>query len=348
MEQLLARMRTAVNGRNDRGIPQPFSVDYQIMSRTVLEDQASGNLQTFSPLCVMSGSGQHELALKEKALHIGSFVFEYDQHYLDFLELFFSSVANHSTASSKSAHSLELFPLNITHGQLNTTTSSYHHVSVLSQPFSPRENSEDLQALVTYFYEWSQRNDSRTLDTSHDREQKNDTGHPPMRIELSLSFLMYCLRLEEEKHEQRFNGHPTSPSSQEIVTKDTNEGTITTVTDETISTMSAATAAPEENSSLTTVTSAPDSVNITVTGELSMTTITPLPDEACVSSSETTVPADTDSTILSDSTLHAEDLGTSDGAKNLSLHPLPLLHLPNDVTLPQEKVVPSLQEFVIS
>ena len=345
MEQLLARIRTAVNGRNDRGIPEPFSVDYQIMSRAVLEDQASGNLQTFSPLCVMSGSGQHKLALKEKALHVGSFVFEYDQHYLDFLELFFSSIANHSTASSKPGHSLELFPRNITHGCQNTTTSSLHHVSVLSQPFSQRENLQDLQALVTYFYEWSQRNDSRTLDTSHDREQKNDTGHPPMRIELSLSFLMYCLKLEEEKHEQRFNGHPTSPSSPEIGTKDTNEGTITTVTDET---MSAATTALEDNSSLTTVTSAPDSVNITMTGELSMTTITPLPDEACVSSSETTVPADTDSTILSDSTLHAEDLGIPDGAKHLGLHPLPLLHLPNDVTLPQEKVVPSLQECVIS
>ena len=335
MEQILARLRTGGSEGHAQDILQPLSVDYQIMSRAVLEDLGSESLQTFGPLCLVSGSSQHGLELKEKALDVGSLVFEYDQSYLDYLQSFFSSFAKPSTATLKQAHSLELIP---PHDKLNnsTTTSSspFHHVSIMSQPLSLREASEDPQALVTYLYEWSQR-----LESSHSTEGKSDT---PVRIELSLSFLTYCLKLEEEKH----RSYPASSSS---VTADTSEITITTVTpaatDGIVSSMSAITPLPEDTSSLTAVTStAQDNVTFTtVTGELSdlgsVTTITPLPDLACVSSSVATVTADTHSATLSDSTLCTEDLGTP---RNLCLHPFPLLHLPTDVTLPEEKVVISV------
>jgi hypothetical protein len=55
MERLLGRMRTPPQGEG--GMGRPLSVDYQVMSQTVLKDQASGSLRGFSPLCLKSDSG---------------------------------------------------------------------------------------------------------------------------------------------------------------------------------------------------------------------------------------------------------------------------------------------------
>ena len=320
---------------------QPLSVDYQIMSQAVLEDQALDTLQTFGPLCFKSDSGQHELKLKKKALDVGSFMFEYNQAYLDFLDLCFSSFAKPSTQKSQS---LELFPLQVTHGTLNNTTASispFHNISILSQSISQWVTPEQLQGLVTYLYEWSQRPDSKPMEISSG-EDGNKTGHHPMKTELSLSFLMYCLKLEEEKHKLRASGHVSS-SSQETVTADTDtavsEDTITTITPAADDTLSTITAVTEDTPSLTTIT-AYDSISSTITGELSdpcsMTTITPLQD------SIDTVTADVEYPTLSDSTLHAEDLDTShsppNATNNFGLCPFPLLYLPKDVIQSQEEV----------
>ena len=325
---------------------QPLSVDYQIVSQAVLEDQASDTLQTFGPLCFKSDSGQHELKLKKKALDVGSFMFEYDQAYLDFLDLCFSSFAKPSTQKSQS---LEPFPLQATHGTLNNTTatiSSFHNISILSQSISQWETPEELQGLVTYLYEWSQRPDSKPMEISSG-EHRNKTGHHHMKTELSLSFLMYCLKLEEEKHKLRARGHNISSSSQETVTAYTetvvSEDTIITITPAADDTISTITAVREDTPSLTTITAYDGISSSTITGELSdpcsMTTITPLQD------SIDTVTADTESPTLSDSTLHAEDLdtphSTPNATNNFGLYPFPLLHLPKDVSQSQEDVMSS-------
>ena len=326
VEQLLAGMRTAVSERGNTDVP--LSVDYQVMSQAVLEDRASGSLQAFGPLCLKSGHGPQALSLKERALHVGTFVFEYDQGYLDFLDTLFSTKP--SMDSLVTGNYLELFTQNSTSNTLRNTSSSFHRLSVASLPPESGPLLVDMQALVTYLYEWSQRTDSRTPVTSSSRGQQNKTKPPAMIIELSLSFLTYCLKLEEEKHQLIVGGYPSSSSPQATVTACTDsegseENIVTLSAGGCTSTLSTITPLPDDTSSLTTVTSTQGGITSAMSGGLnlcSMTTITPLPDDT---SSLTTTTAD-------DSTLHAEDLDTTDTSRLLQPCPFPLLHVPKDAT----------------
>ena len=322
MDRLVARMRsTVVEG--GQGKPHPLSVDYQVMSRAVLEDQSSSVRECFSPQCFQSGS---ELTLSGGALAVGTHIFEYDQGYLDFLDTLFSiTYANNSAQlrvySPTFQHS---FPPCYTY-----TVSSRLQYSV------PSHTAEDggtcwerVQPQVASLYEWTQSVDSSThsdqvtrsasqpshAEEGSTRRVKSKVNTPTMRIDLSLSFLMYCLQLEEEKCHQVPNTDNIHVST---------------------STLHAVTGTQSD-------------------GGDSITTITPVLDGTA--SPITTITPDIDSTASSGSTLYAEDLTASPrgqpaqlaigghsvpprleleeinaASSHFSQHPYPLLQIPRDI-----------------
>ena len=281
MDRLLARMRsTVVEG--GQGKPHPLSVDYQVMSRAVLEDQSSSVRECFSPQCFQSGS---ELTLSGDALAVGMQIFEYDQGYLDFLDTLFSiTYTNNSTQLRVHVYSPTFqhsFPPYYTY----TGSSRLQH----SVPSHTTEDGgtcwERVQTQAASLYEWTQCVDSSTHSDqvtrsasqpsrAEEREGSNRRGKskvntPTMRIDLSLSFLMYCLQLEEEKCRRAPNTDNihVSTSTLHAVTGTQSDG----------------------GDSITTITSVLDGT----------------------ASAITTITTDIDSTASFGSTLYAEDLTTS-------------------------------------
>ena len=289
LDQLLTRMR---RGSGKDHCP---SVVYQTLSQSVLADRASGTLQDFGPLCVKSDTCPHSLLLKEHSLKVGSFTFEYDQAYLDFLDsLFPACLAEPSDrlpalVQSSVPHSLK---------PSQNTPTKYSCKYQLSTHPKHSTSSAGLNDVVTHLYEWSQRTDSRRLG-------ENKRGSTPVKIDLSLSFLMYCVQLEREKHQLQL-----STPAKEMVDAASNDSpdgadsltTVTLVPDQSL------TDVQEDHSSLTTVTLIHDSTSSTNSAlPISDTTVTPLvKDSSAIPSGAIT--ADSDTVTQCDSTLYIEDL----------------------------------------
>ena len=334
LDQLLARIR---GSRSVEGLS--LSVDHQVMSQTVLQDQASSNLQVLGPLCIKSPTDPHTLSLSNNALQVGSFIFEYDQAYLDFLDELFSTLLANSWANATQPHPAEPLTHTLSFSTLNNSTISNRSQLPLL-PLSERERSTSslgLYGVATYLYEWSQRTDSRPVNSTRCEDKKKS---PRNRVEFSLSFLKYCLQLEEKRHQLM--------SSQEVVTRGSGSPgdvdtftSVTAVPDQTASTM---TCVPEDPSFVTTLTSVYESTKSDVSsGEQddtsSITTITPIQDGIRSSTSMTsTITPEADSTVECDSTLHTEDLDVSDSTKVTRPQPFQLLNPPKNWPPTLEKV----------
>lgn len=325
MDQLLARMRSTVTVEGGQNMPELLSVDYQIMSKAVLEDQGSDVCECFSPQCFQSDNNGHKPTMSDKALEVGSHPFEYDQAYFDFLDMLFSI-----TFTKRSV------PLSLPCAHLlppQYPPPPYATLAQSTMPHTQTRYSQHSHPVVASLYEWSQSADLSVLSvrvtgTTHDpghnveevpimkvkRGRSRSRGDtPPMRIEISLSFLTYILLLEEEKW-QRTNTSNTASSS-----------TLEEVTD------------------------------TQCAGEESMTTVTPVLEGT--TSTMTNVTPDIDSTTLSDSTLYAEDLTTIPSKKSAQVvidghlleefnsssiqfgqHRYPLLQIPDDMCMTYAEV----------
>ena len=300
LDRLLARMRTTmVDSRTECTSPQPLSVDYQIMSKAVLENQESDACDHFRPQCFRLDNEKYALKLNDKALKVGSYAFEHDQAYIDFLDSLFSKTHIKPSVS------------------LSQSLYESHQLPKVSAQFSSQGDKCEtsvgsLQPVVNRIYEWSQTTDS-TTQTAGNRQKRKDTAEE--RIEVTLSFLMYCLHLEEEKHLLNTNASSLVETTEILSSSMT---TITPVPDDSSSTLATFTSAMDSHysSSITT---------ITPVSESTITTVTPVLESTRVS--ETTVTPDIDSATLSDTTLHAEDLDAPSTDKHIGS--LPLLQIPS-------------------
>ena len=347
LDRLVARMRTTiVNKQNSE--PQPLSVEYQIMCKAVLEKQGLDACNHFRPQCFQSDNDTHKRRLDEKALTVGSHIFEYDQAYIDFLDNLFSTTLTKPRASLSQSLLKNHHP---SHGLSFTTTTKSTIVSPSSANLSShsgdfRYSLTSLQPVATYLYEWSQSADS-TVQTTSIRHKRKDNA-AAMRVELSLSFLMYCLQLEEEKHQLDISTHASSletvtevERSSTITPVQDDTSTLTTVTDDT-STITTVTAVQDDTSTLTTVTDDTSTITTVTDDTSTITTVTAVQDDTStittvtddtstpvLESTMTTVTPDIYSTTLSYSTLHAEDLECSNTDR--FLNSLPLLQMPRNI-----------------
>ena len=311
MDQLLARMRTAGTDRDGHSMSQPLSVDYQLMSKAVLEGQCSNICEYFSPQCVRSDDRGHKLTLSDKALEVGSYPFEYDQAYIDLLNTLFSITLKSKRAVPSSETYIHL-PSYHHHISPNTAPSHGELMQHSTRMHTQIDFSDDLQTMISSLYKWIHSSES-TVDPEH--KHSNSTSTPTMTIGISLSFLTYCLQLEEEKYRRasttESHVHVASTSSLELVAANTQSD-----------------GGGEE--SLTTVTPVLDG------SPSSMTTITPLIDHSSLSDS--TLHAE-DLTITPSKHPHQmvidehilEELKSS--SLHFGHHPLPLLQMPDTISM---------------
>lgn len=256
MNRLLSRMRSTVVQENSHSPTQPLSVEYQMKSQAMLDNQVSLAVKCFSPQCFQSGGPEHKISMGDDAMTVGTYSFEYDQAYLEFLDTLFSITSATTSVPQQNAY-------------FNTTPM---YVSMSSHTsHSPRtvRTSEDFETcwesnlpLVASLYEWSQSVSSsihsqRPLsfiaasqtapgEKQRSKESCKRLNSTTMRVDISLSFLTYCLQLEEKKCQAISKGMTDrdsatrSPSTHTTATHTVSEDSMTTVTPDTNCTLSAA------------------------------------------------------------------------------------------------------------
>ena len=263
MNRLLSRMRSTVVQENSCSPAHPLSVEYQTKSQAMLDDQVSLAVKCFSPHCFQSEDPEHKMSMGDDAVNVGTYMFEYDQAYLEFLDTLFSITSATSSVPQQAA-------------QFNST--QMYVSSMSSQPsHNPRtgHKGEDFEtcwesnlSLVASLYEWSQSVSSsihsqrppsfnaasQIAEKQGSKENNRRLNTTTMRIDISLSFLTYCLQLEEKKCQaisksmRERDGATQSPPSCTAATHPVSENSMTTVTPDPTCTLSAVSTLCEEDS----------------------------------------------------------------------------------------------------
>ena len=226
MGRLLTRMRSTVVEKHSTGTSQPLSVEYQMRSQSILNNQMSLMDKYFIPQC--SRSQDHEVFLSDEALIVGVHTFEYDQAYLEFLDTLFS-VTNATYAVPQAEIKSTQLHQYLKYSSMKSTPHALHTATCTSLTTGGETCWESVLPLVVSLYEWSQTVSSNMNPGSqlvHRKKQGpkqiNRAIDPStVKIDLSFSFLAYCLQLEEEKSQVAAITNSVAVDSLTTITADT-------------------------------------------------------------------------------------------------------------------------------
>ena len=240
MGRLLTRMRSTVVEKHSTGTSQPLSVEYQMRSQSILNSQMSLMDKYFIPQC--SQSQGNEVFLSDEALIVGSHTFEYDQAYLEFLDTVFSVTNATDSVPQAQMKSTQLHQY-LKYSAMKNTFCALDTASCTSLATGGDTCWENILPLVISLYRWSQTVNSNTNSPSQLVHRKKQgpkqiiraIDPSTMKIDLSFSFLAYCLQLEEEKSQvaatmTAYNGGLASPITNSLAID-----SLTTITADTMS-----------------------------------------------------------------------------------------------------------------
>ena len=237
MKRLLLRLRSTVDPQSQVTMndganqAEPLSVRYQTRSQMLLNAQESldiniGNFQTIQLATSTDGSVQESVSSYERALQVGSFMFEHDAAYLIFLDTLFSVVVGHTEQPSKieMQHSSRV-PQASYHGCAGPPVSLPYLGSYVSKVAVTAESGvscwKQVLPLLTALNSWSQTSTttmtlsqkSRTMAASNNktseteitsqrrisRSHSHELQTPALRVNISVPFILNCLRNREDK-----------------------------------------------------------------------------------------------------------------------------------------------------
>ena len=236
IKRLLFRLRSAVDSQsqltmNDGAANQaePLSIRYQTRSQMLLNAQESldisiGNFQTIPLATSTDGSVQEVVPPYERALQVGSFLFEHDGAYLRFLDTLFSVVVGHAEQPSKieMQHSSRV-PQASHHGSAGPPVALPYLGSYVSKVAATPESGvscwEQVLPLLTALNSWSQTSTttmtlsqkSKTMAISNktskpevasqrriSRSHSHELQTPALRVNISVPFILNCLKNRED------------------------------------------------------------------------------------------------------------------------------------------------------
>ena len=237
MKRLLLRLRSTVDPQSQVTVndganqAEPLSVRYQTRSQMLLNAQESldiniGDFQTIQLATSTDGSVQESVSPYERALQVGSFLFEHDAAYLTFLDTLLSVVMGHTEQPSKieMQHSSRVTQASY-HGSAGTPVSLPYLGSYVSKVAVTAESGvscwEQVLPLLTALNSWSQTSTttmtlsqkSKTMAASNNRTSETDIASqrrisrshshelqtPALRVNISVPFILNCLRNREDK-----------------------------------------------------------------------------------------------------------------------------------------------------
>lgn len=239
MKRLLLRLRSTVDPQSQLTMndganqAEPLSIRYQTRSQMLLNAQQSpdiniDNFQTIQFATSTDGFVQDSVSSYERALQVGSFLFEHDGAYLRFLDTLFSVVIGHTEQPSKieMQHSSRVAQASY-HGSAGPPVSLPYLGSYLSKVTATTESGvtcscwEQVLPLLTALNSWSQTSTttmtlsqkSRTMAASNNKTSEPEIGSqrrisrshshelqtPALRVNISVPFILNCLRNREDK-----------------------------------------------------------------------------------------------------------------------------------------------------
>ena len=237
MKRLLLRLRSTVDPQSQLTMndganqAEPLSIRYQTRSQMLLNaheslDISIGNFQTIQLATSTNGSVQESVSPYERALQVGSFLFEHDTAYLRFLDTLFSVVVGHTEQPSKieMQHSSRV-PQASYHGSAGPPVSLPYLGSYVSKVAATTESGvscwEQVLPLLTALNSWSQTSTttmalsqkSRAMAASNNKTSEPEIASqrrishshshelqtPALRVNISVPFILNCLRNREDK-----------------------------------------------------------------------------------------------------------------------------------------------------
>ena len=235
-KRLLFRLRSAVDSQSQLTMndganqAEPLSIRYQTRSQMLLNAQESldisiGNFQTIPLATSTDGSVQEVVPPYERALQVGSFLFEHDGAYLRFLDTLFSVVIGHAEQPSKieMQHSSRV-PQAFHHGSAGPPVALLYLGSYVSKVAATPESGvscwEQVLPLLTALNSWSQTSTttmtlsqkSKTMAISNktsepevasqrriSRSHSHELQTPALRVNISVPFILNCLKNREDR-----------------------------------------------------------------------------------------------------------------------------------------------------
>ena len=236
IKRLLFRLRSAVDSQSQLTMndganqAEPLSIRYQTRSQMLLNAQESldisiGNFQTI-PLATSTDWSVQEVVLPyERALQVGSFLFEHDGAYLRFLDTLFSVVIGRAEQPSKieMQHSSRV-PQAFHHGSAGPPVALPYLGSYVSKVAATPESGvscwEQVLPLLTALNSWSQTSTttmtlsqkSKTMAISNktsepevasqrriSRSHSHELQTPALRVNISVPFILNCLKNREDR-----------------------------------------------------------------------------------------------------------------------------------------------------
>lgn len=237
LKRLLFRLRSAIDPQSQLTMndgpsqAEPLSIRYQTRSQMLLNAQESldisiGNFQIIPLATSADGSVQEVLPPYERALQVGSFLFEHDGAYLRFLDTLFSVIIGHAEQPSKIVmqHSSRV-PQTSHHGSAGPPVALPYLGSYVSKVAATPESGvscwEQVLPLLTALNSWSQTSTttmtlsqkSKTMAVSNNetsqpkivsrrrisRSRSHDPQTPALRVNISVPFMLNCLKNREDK-----------------------------------------------------------------------------------------------------------------------------------------------------
>ena len=244
-QRLMSKLRSA----HDPTTQQLLSVIYQTKSQKVLRqrDAAFGESDGHFQQLISFRDREQELFEHEirnvevysQALNVGSFIFEYDVDYLNFLDTLFAvTLQNESykpTTSKlmQSTSSLAGFMRSHTDKpDLATSPLTSEHIRLIGTCDSTETSScwQHLLPLLHMLQEWLELPQPQQKSRQSKGKVKKSKDRVAMRVSVSLELVMNCLRQEEDRMAAELRRELSSQSAQEDNVKERTTSSLTSLT----------------------------------------------------------------------------------------------------------------------
>ncbi len=219
LDRIVSRLKSTVRGPDS----SPLSVHYEVRSQEIVQQRQNlgACLGQFYELVLMEGSNY---LVKDDALHVGSFLFEYDSEYIQFIDkvllVLFPQENRECSPSYRDSSSLSVF--NLQQSSCMQLSNNVCSSSPLLSHFLANVEQEEVKTdvacweqvlpLLEFLYTWiltavppgphsvsaSRRRKSRSK--THESKPANEVV-PSLKVNLSRSLVLECLKQREDHYQ---------------------------------------------------------------------------------------------------------------------------------------------------